>query len=103
MPSTPIASPFTRLPDARPELRFSFEGRSLSARQGDTLAAALLAAGVGHFRATPVSASPRAPWCMMGVCFDCLVEIDGVASRQACMIAVAEGMRVRRQHGAKAL
>ncbi|OJY67416.1 MAG: hypothetical protein BGP12_14910 [Rhodospirillales bacterium 70-18] len=73
------------------------------AREGDTLAAALLAGGAGFFRATPVSASPRAPWCMMGVCFDCLVEVDGVASRQACLIEVREGMRVRRQHGAKAL
>ncbi|OOY44644.1 sarcosine oxidase, partial [Solemya velum gill symbiont] len=35
-----------------------------------------------------------------GVCFDCLVEIDGKPNRQACMIKVAEGMRIRRQHGA---
>lgn len=103
MHSTPSASPFSRLPEDRPTLHFSFEGRSLEAREGDTLAAALLAGGIGHFRATPVSASPRAPWCMMGVCFDCLVEVDGVASRQACLIPVREGMRVRRQHGAKAL
>jgi predicted molibdopterin-dependent oxidoreductase YjgC len=37
---------------------------------------------------------------MMGVCFDCLVEIDGVANRQACMIEVRDGMRVKRQLGA---
>lgn len=103
MPSTPSASPFTRLPDSRPVLHFSFEGRKVEARAGDSLAAALLAAGILPFRATPVSGSPRAPWCMMGVCFDCLVEVDGVAGRQACLLPVAEGMRVRRQHGAKAL
>ena len=40
---------------------------------------------------------------MMGVCFDCLLEIDGVGSRQSCMTQVAAGMRVRRQRGAKAL
>jgi predicted molibdopterin-dependent oxidoreductase YjgC len=40
---------------------------------------------------------------MMGVCFDCLVEIDGVGNRQACLTPVAEGMRVRRQRGARAV
>lgn len=37
---------------------------------------------------------------MMGVCFECLVEIDGIPNRQACMIPVREGMVVRRQKGA---
>lgn len=103
MHSTRADSPFSRLPDPRPELHFTFEGRRLPARQGDTVAAALLANGAGHFRSTPVSASPRAPWCMMGVCFDCLVEIDGVANRQACLVPVTEAMRIRRQHGARTL
>ena len=103
MHSTPSDSSFSRLPDPRPERHFTFDGRPLLAREGDTVAAALLANGVAMFRATPVSASPRAPWCMMGVCFDCLVEIDGVASRQACLVPLADGMRIRRQHGARAL
>jgi predicted molibdopterin-dependent oxidoreductase YjgC len=38
---------------------------------------------------------------MMGVCYDCLAEIDGVANRQACMVPVAAGMRIARQHGAR--
>ena len=58
--------------------------------------AALLLAGAVPSRANPVSGAPRAPYCMMGVCFECLVEIDGIPERQACMIAAAEGMRVRR-------
>ena len=48
-----------------------------------------------------VSGSPRAPYCMMGVCFDCLMEIDGVGNRQACLTPVADGMQVRRQRGAR--
>jgi predicted molibdopterin-dependent oxidoreductase YjgC len=36
---------------------------------------------------------------MMGVCFECLMEIDGVANRQACLVPVTEGMQIRRQHG----
>ena len=101
MHSPAHASPFRRLEGEGPLLSFSFEGAPLTARAGDTVAAALLAAGVGRFRDTPASGAPRAPWCMMGVCFDCLVEIDGLASRQACNTLVAEGMRVRRQAGAR--
>jgi predicted molibdopterin-dependent oxidoreductase YjgC len=68
---------------------------------GITVAAALLMHG-GANRTTPVSGSPRAPYCMMGACFDCLMEIDGAPSRQSCLVTVAEGMRIRRQRGARA-
>ncbi|MBZ8134505.1 (2Fe-2S)-binding protein [Afifella sp. IM 167] len=78
-------------------ITFSFEGKELTARAGDTVAAALLAAGERSLRASAVSASPRGPFCLMGVCFDCLVQIDGVPNRQACMVAVKEGMSVHRQ------
>jgi predicted molibdopterin-dependent oxidoreductase YjgC len=78
----------------------TFEGAAVRAREGDSVAAALLAAGHLVFRETPVSGAPRGPFCMMGACFDCLVEIDSQPARQACMVRVAEGMRVRRQHGA---
>jgi predicted molibdopterin-dependent oxidoreductase YjgC len=40
---------------------------------------------------------------MMGVCFDCLMEIDGVPNRQACQVLVREGMQVRRQEGARGM
>src|SRR4249920_3265215 len=60
------------------EIRFTWDGRDIVARPGDSVAAALLAAGETFLRETPVSGVPRAPYCMMGVCFDCLVEIDGV-------------------------
>lgn len=93
---------FRRLdPDAAAGVvRFLFDGREIEARAGESLAAALLAADIGPFRTSPVSNAPRAPYCMMGVCFECLVEVDGVANRQACMIPVGAGMRVRRQDGA---
>ena len=90
-----------RLDPAQATLRLTFEGEPIAARPGDTVAAALLAAGVGVFRETPVSGAPRAPYCMMGVCFDCLVEIDRVPNRQACLTVVADGMDVRRQHGTR--
>ena len=50
--------------------------------------------GIGPIRSSAVSGEPRAPYCMMGVCFECLVEIDGLANRQACMVRVRPGMQV---------
>ena len=54
-------------------------------------------------RTTPVSNAPRAPYCMMGVCFECLIEIDGVPNQQGCLIPVVEGMRIDRQLGSIAV
>ncbi len=90
---------FARTTEA-PTVGITFDGVPIAAQAGDTVAAALLAAGVAHFRDTPVSGTARGPWCMMGACFDCLVSIDGEPARQACMVVVAPGMRVERQHGA---
>jgi sarcosine oxidase subunit alpha len=91
---------FTRLtePDAQ-AVRIVVEGREVVARAGDSVAAALLASGLDVRRETAVSRAKRAPYCMMGVCFDCLVTIDGVGNRQGCMTPVAEGMRVDLQRG----
>jgi predicted molibdopterin-dependent oxidoreductase YjgC len=77
------------------------EGQPVQAGEGDTLAVAMLQAGVTVFRETPVSGAPRGPLCLMGVCFECLVEVDGRANVQACMEPVREGMQVRLQRGAR--
>ncbi|WNC88198.1 (2Fe-2S)-binding protein [Paraburkholderia sp. FT54] len=80
-----------------------FNDQPLSVPGGCSVAAALLGAGISRFRATPVSGAARAPFCMMGACFECLVEIDGMPSRQACMVEVKAGMRIRSQEGARDL
>lgn len=76
---------------------FTLDGVTLSARAGDTVASALLAKGHWTFRRTAISGAARGPYCMMGACFDCLVEIDGRPNQQACMIEVRPGMAVRSQ------
>lgn len=91
------ASPFLELEDG-PRVSVTFDGAPMDLPEGANLAAALLAAGVPVFRHTPVSGAPRAPFCMMGACFDCLVEIEGVV-RQACMVEVTAGMDIRKPHG----
>ena len=73
------------------------DGQRIAARDGDTVAAALLAAGRQAIRRSAVTGEPRAPYCQMGVCFECLVEIDGVADRQACLVPVRNGMVVATQ------
>ena len=82
------------------DLTIWFDGRAIKARTGDSVAVALLAAGVTTTRTTPVSGAPRGPYCMMGACFDCLAEVDGVAGVQTCLVPVRAGMRVARQHTA---
>ena len=93
---------FARQPDplAR-RVAIRVDGQPVTAREGDSVAAALLAAGFVAFRTTPVTGAPRGPYCLIGVCFDCLVAIDGEPNRQACMTLVRDGMRVERQQGAR--
>jgi len=90
---------FKRLADAGTAVALTVDGKSVQARTGDTVAAALLAAGIDRCRTTPVTGAPRLPYCLMGVCFDCLVTIDGVGSRQACLVPVQQGMKVETQQG----
>jgi predicted molibdopterin-dependent oxidoreductase YjgC len=89
--------------DSVTRIAIDFEGQPLQVPGGVSVAAALLASGVRSVRTTPVTEAPRAPYCMMGVCFECLVEIDGVPNRQSCLVPVQAGMRVRIQRGARAL
>lgn len=89
--------------EAETAIQIWFNDQPLSVPGGRSVAAALLAAGVQRFRATPVSGAPRAPYCMMGACFECLVEIDGMPSRQSCMVMVQDGMRIHSQEGARDL
>lgn len=77
-----------------------FEGASLQVPETTTIAAAVLnQGGKTHTRLSPASGEKRAPFCFMGVCHECLVEIDGIPNQQACIIEVKEGMKIRRQLG----
>jgi predicted molibdopterin-dependent oxidoreductase YjgC len=94
---------FRRLRDGGSAVEVTIDGEAFVAREGDSVAAALLASGRTMCRTTPVSGAPRAPYCMMGVCFDCLVAIDGVGNRQGCLVTVAEGMAIETQRGKREL
>lgn len=81
----------------------SIDGEVVQVAEGLSVAAAVLMTGLNHCRTTGISEAPRAPYCMMGLCFDCLMEIDGVANCQACLTPVREGMKVARQSGLRAV
>lgn len=94
---------FTPIGSAEATITIFLDDRPIPARAGETIAACLMRAGVPYFRTTPVTSSPRLPFCMIGHCFECLIEIDGVGSRQACLSQVCDGMRVRTQDGPAAI
>lgn len=85
-------------PVSKETVNVNFDGESLSVPYGITVAAALLGHDDDHFCKSAADGEERAPYCLMGVCFECLVEIDGLKNRQACLEPVYEGMSVKRQH-----
>ncbi len=81
------------------KIKIYLEGTELEVSEGISVTAAVLGAHVGHTRVTEKNESRRAPYCQMGICFECLMTIDGKANQQACMIEVREGMQIERQKG----
>ena len=81
--------------EALESFEFTFDGERVAAQTGDTVASALLAAGKLALRETPTTGTARGPFCMMGVCFDCLVRING-ETVQGCMVPAMPGLEVVR-------
>ncbi|MEM7443003.1 MAG: FAD-dependent oxidoreductase [Pseudomonadota bacterium] len=82
-----------------PPVEFQFDGRTISALPGESIAAALAANGISAIRKSDVGGDSDDGWrglyCGMGTCFDCLVTVDGKASQRACMTKVSGGETVR--------
>ena len=78
---------------------FRFEGRPISAYPGETIGAALMAAGIVTFRSTRRQQRPRGIFCGIGICFDCLVVVDGRPNQRACITAARPDMTVHIQIG----
>jgi predicted molibdopterin-dependent oxidoreductase YjgC len=81
-----------------PAVTLTLDGRRVVGHEGESIATVLLAEGHVATRTTRGGA-PRGVFCGMGVCFDCLVVVDGVPNTRACVTWVREGMDVRRQAG----
>jgi D-hydroxyproline dehydrogenase subunit gamma len=79
--------------------QITVDGTALTAPEGTTLTAALIAAGSWTLSVHPLTGEPRGPLCGMGVCLECEVTVDGRPGTRACLIRVTDGMRVRTDGG----
>jgi predicted molibdopterin-dependent oxidoreductase YjgC len=96
--SSPARPLFLAMRTDPQSIKVEVDGIPVTATAQDSVASLLLRTyGPETYRRSPVSGLPRAPLCMMGVCFECLVEIDGQTNQQGCLVKVREGMRIRRQ------
>jgi len=78
------------------EVTVTLDGQQTRMPAGMSVAASLLCKGEIISRISPSSKKPCSPHCLMGVCYECLMEIDGI-KKQACMIDVCEGMDINRR------
>ncbi|HWD01727.1 MAG TPA: (2Fe-2S)-binding protein [Amycolatopsis sp.] len=81
-------------------VKFSFRGKDIVAEAGQSVGAALIAAGHRSWRTTRHEGAPRGIFCGIGVCFDCLVVVNGEPGRRACLTEVRPGDVVEPQEGA---
>ncbi|WNZ53685.1 (2Fe-2S)-binding protein (plasmid) [Microbulbifer sp. MKSA007] len=80
-----------------PNVSITINGQAVQVAEGSSLWAAMALSGTTQTRLASVSGDQRSAYCAMGVCFECLVEIDGIPNQQACLTKVSEGMEVRSQ------
>ena len=77
------------------EISFQFDGEQISGFEGESIAASLLRAGIIHLRDAPHSGTPRGMFCVMGICQECVIEIDG-KKQEACRTKVRDGLSVNK-------
>jgi predicted molibdopterin-dependent oxidoreductase YjgC len=89
------------LVEAQPEKSFQvkFDGTTLDALPGQTVAAVLWSVGIFAWRTTRVEGRPRGVFCGIGVCFDCLVTVNGVPNQRACLVPARPGDVITTQRG----
>lgn len=76
------------------DISFYFNGEKFTGSQGQSIAAALIASEQRELRRTRFGEEPRSIFCGIGICFDCVVSIDGVANQRACLIEISNDMKV---------
>jgi len=79
------------------KITFTFNDKQLEGESGQSVSAALIAHGERIARHTRFRSSPRGAYCGIGVCFDCVLTIDGVANQRSCLTQISDGMKVETQ------
>ncbi|MDD3823819.1 MAG: (2Fe-2S)-binding protein [Sphaerochaetaceae bacterium] len=91
----PVLGP---LPEVK-MVRIIVDGESLMAREGEMIAAALIATGKKYFRKTVKTHEPRGIYCGIGRCTDCVMTVNGIPNVRTCVTPVEEGMVIETQMG----
>jgi predicted molibdopterin-dependent oxidoreductase YjgC len=81
------------------QIKFIYEGQELTGHEGETIAAALHAAGVKVLSRSAVLHRPRGFFCAIGTCSSCLMMVDGVPNVRVCVTKLKAGMVVKEQQG----
>ncbi len=89
--------PILDFPDQGPWITITVNGQPVQAREGEPVAAAMMAAGLKVFRRTPKLHSPRGVFCAIGRCTDCVMRVDGTPSVRTCVTPARDGMVVESQ------
>ncbi|MCL4746336.1 MAG: (2Fe-2S)-binding protein [Burkholderiaceae bacterium] len=82
-----------------PQVTVVVEGRAVAAGADESVASVLMRVFGVEYRSSAIDGSARAPYCMIGACFECLAQVDGIPNRQGCLVTVREGMTIARQNG----
>jgi aerobic-type carbon monoxide dehydrogenase small subunit (CoxS/CutS family) len=77
-----------------PTLEFTFNGKSLRAIPGQSIAAAIFSDNGKVLRSTRIKGDERSIFCGIGICWDCVVTVNGIANQRACLVEVSPGMVV---------
>lgn len=80
-----------------PQVEIEVDGERITAFEGETIATTLLAAGKQNFRHTTKQNAPRGIFCGMGLCFDCVMTVNGVPNVRTCVTPVEGGMKIQTQ------
>ena len=88
------APPMTESDGRAPEQTFTFDGGAIPVQPGQSVGAALVGAGIRSWRTTRKNGRPRGLFCGIGICYDCLITIDGVPNQRACLTPAKPGMQV---------
>jgi predicted molibdopterin-dependent oxidoreductase YjgC len=75
-------------------VRLTIDGREITAHRGQSVGAALVDAGIRSWRTTRRNARPRGLFCGIGICYDCLITVDGAPNQRACLVPAAPGLRL---------
>ena len=75
-------------------ITFTFNGNAIQCEEGQSIAAALINSNQRELRRTRFGDEPRSIFCGIGICFDCVVLINGVANQRSCLIEARDGMKV---------